>query len=594
MAISLVQKAKSGVGSGTSVTVTLPGGTTAGNMLVAVLMSDASDTDTFTPPAGWALAVAHGFNGIGAIVAVYYLANCSAGSTSFAFTRGSGGFPFSALVAEYSGLATTSPLDKTATGDGTSGAGSAGSITTTQADELLIFAVNFDATATVTAGSSMTLEDSLQNSGSTTAWEQRILTATGTYSPTMSQSTGAGWTAVQASFKAASGGTTNSLTTQARAVYVLRTSLKAQGRSRFLVRTGLTAQMRTRFLSRVVLQEQARTRFLIAKVLKTAAEARFVIARALRAQARTRFVIAARLAEQTRTAFSVRTGLAARARTRFQVRTTLAVRARTKFSIRNALLTTARTTFKIAAAGTKALTTAARTVFVSRTTLAVRARTKFSIRRTQQAQARTRYAIRFLLMEQARTKYFIRFSLAVRTRTRFLIRLALATQARSRYMLRSALATLARSTFIIFFTGRALPLVVTEGKPAALLTATTAGAVQLLTAASGGAAQLLTVTGGKAMVSPFSTIQSPITVKDIAGNPVTNLSAIALTVTYPDGSTTQLSLGSGILNSGAGVYTATYATKDFGRIQEDWALTAADGVTVAKVRFTVPVSYQGV
>lgn len=377
---------------------------------------------------------------------------------------------------------------------------------------------------------------------------------------------------------------TTALITAARSKFFTAKALKGQARSRFLLRTGLKAQARSRFLTRTGLAAQTRSTFLIAKVLKTAARARFAVAAALKAQTRAQFVIAKHIAEQARARFLIRTGLTAQTRAKFLTRTGLITQTRAKFFLRTALTTATRSIFKVLASGTKALTTAARVRFIERAVLSVPGRARFSLRRSQQTQTRARYAIRFALSEQSRSKYFIRFSLKTPTRSRYIIRLVLVAKARSRFVLRSALTTVAHSKFFIFFTGLSLPLLTARGNPVSLLTATPSGAVALLT-----------VTGGQTMVTPFSTIQSPITVKDTSGNPVTNLSAVTLTVTYPDGTTsTLLTLGSGIQNSGSGVYTASYVTKDMGRIQEDWAVTAADGITVARARFTVPVTYQGV
>ncbi|MBF6588919.1 MAG: hypothetical protein IVW57_00125 [Ktedonobacterales bacterium] len=203
MAITFVQGGKGG-NSATSLTVTLPAATTAGNLLVAVLESDATATETFTLPSGWSLAKSVGNTNSGTTLAIAYAANSAGGATTFTFQRASNTFTFTVFVAEYSGLATASVLDQVngTFGNGTSA--SALSITTTQASELLIMAGVWDGTATLAAGASMTLRDQQQN-GATSGWEDRILTATGTYSPTMTSTLSANNIGVQASFAAASG-----------------------------------------------------------------------------------------------------------------------------------------------------------------------------------------------------------------------------------------------------------------------------------------------------------------------------------------------------------------------------------------------------
>ena len=93
--------------------------------------------------------------------------------------------------------------------------------------------------------------------------------------------------------------------------------------------------------------------------------------------------------------------------------------------------------------------------------------------------------------------------------------------------------------------------------------------------------------------TPNTTITSTITVTDQNNNPVSNLSALTLAVTFPDASVSStMSLASGqITNLGSGQYQAKYTTKMAGIIAELWSATAADGVTVGQFRFEVYVGY---
>jgi hypothetical protein len=61
-----------------------------------------------------------------------------------------------------------------------------------------------------------------------------------------------------------------------------------------------------------------------------------------------------------------------------------------------------------------------------------------------------------------------------------------------------------------------------------------------------------------------------MTALDANGNPVSTLVTVTCTVTFPDGSTSNYSLGSGITNAGSGKYTLTYVTKGQGENLEDW------------------------
>lgn len=88
--------------------------------------------------------------------------------------------------------------------------------------------------------------------------------------------------------------------------------------------------------------------------------------------------------------------------------------------------------------------------------------------------------------------------------------------------------------------------------------------------------------------TPNTTVAATITVTDQNGNPLSNLSALTLVVTFPDLSVSStLSLVSGITNLGSGQYQAKYTTKTAGIMSELWTATAVDGVTTAQFRFEV-------
>lgn len=94
------------------------------------------------------------------------------------------------------------------------------------------------------------------------------------------------------------------------------------------------------------------------------------------------------------------------------------------------------------------------------------------------------------------------------------------------------------------------------------------------------------------MAAPFTTVQSTITVTDLNSNLVPNASAVTLLVTYPDQSTTAMTMaGGGITNAGNGLYQAIYTTKMSGPTRELWSVTAADGVTVATFQFETVTGY---
>ncbi len=118
-ALAIVPSASAGISQlqqGTEVTatngslpLTLSSASTAGTLLVAVLVNKSNST--FTAPSGWTNAVSHGEPCCGDIE-IWYRANNPGGITSQTFTAASGSTILGEL-SEWSGVATSSPLDQT-------------------------------------------------------------------------------------------------------------------------------------------------------------------------------------------------------------------------------------------------------------------------------------------------------------------------------------------------------------------------------------------------------------------------------------------------------------------------------------------------
>lgn len=204
MAIALVQSASAAAPS-----CAYGSANTAGNLLVAVLQ-DSNDpagiTLSDTRGNAWIKAVGLYSSGLVLSGSIWYAANCAAGANTVAVA---GGFTvFQCLaVAEYSGIATASPLDKTAV-DLNSAAASPDSgptAATTQADELLVGGIALDAGSAVTWTGSFTSRQSATNGGGNrmVAFGDRIVSTTGAYDATATSTTG-DWIAAIATFKAAS------------------------------------------------------------------------------------------------------------------------------------------------------------------------------------------------------------------------------------------------------------------------------------------------------------------------------------------------------------------------------------------------------
>ena len=207
MAISLIQPGSGFSSSGTSVTLTWTSATTSGNLLVAFVMTG-QFASSLTAPSGWSSAVQK-VAGSAFIAALFYKAN-AASQSSQVFTVPSGAATVVGL--EYSGCATSSPLDST--GSGTT-FGSSASVSnasaTTQASEVWVFGagVQSNSPGYGTPNNSFTTEATkLSTSGSCSSLlADKIVAATGT--PTCAVSiTSNNWIVLLATFKASAGGVT--------------------------------------------------------------------------------------------------------------------------------------------------------------------------------------------------------------------------------------------------------------------------------------------------------------------------------------------------------------------------------------------------
>lgn len=197
MAIAFVQSAKA-QGTTKTITPTFGAGATAGNLLVATLSGTAAGVGSAVKQwtsAGWAEAARDPFSSdVYGVEIMYKVA--AGGETAVGFAiDGSTGFFHSAVMAEYSGLAATSPLDVFAN-DGTNSSvgttsratGTTG--TTAQADELAIAAVGQGNTVTALSWTnSFATRDSNAQAGSGVYLADKILSATGTVTSTASWTT---------------------------------------------------------------------------------------------------------------------------------------------------------------------------------------------------------------------------------------------------------------------------------------------------------------------------------------------------------------------------------------------------------------------
>lgn len=194
---------------------TLTGRTSTAGSLVAITSSSSDATVTIShSQAGSVLGAVGPVNNGGDTIRIDYVENI-VGGASHTVSMTTNAEQYSVLNAsEYSGIATSSSIDQTGSGTGTSTTLSSGNVTTTQADELLVGAGTISAgtDSTFTATSSFTLRGSIGNADEGTVGYliDRIVSATGTYAATATWGGSSGaWVAAIATFKAAAaGGTT--------------------------------------------------------------------------------------------------------------------------------------------------------------------------------------------------------------------------------------------------------------------------------------------------------------------------------------------------------------------------------------------------
>lgn len=131
-----------GESTGTQITVSYPSSVTAGSLLVVINRDGGVDQTPTCTSGGRTFSVA-ATESYDWRLAVSYLPNAAGGSTSVTCTYASSTDQIRTTVLEFSGVATSSPLVDTATNMAT-GIPSAGPVTTTAANSLLVFAAASD------------------------------------------------------------------------------------------------------------------------------------------------------------------------------------------------------------------------------------------------------------------------------------------------------------------------------------------------------------------------------------------------------------------------------------------------------------------
>jgi hypothetical protein len=204
MAITFVQQRATQL-RGTALSLAYTSNNTAGNFLIfAVCASTGANTISgISDTAGNTWVPVNGVGGFAAngstIVQLFYVENCAGGANTVSATINSGR-DSSLLIAEYSGVATSSSLDVFQNGT------TSASVTTTNANDLVFAATSGNKNTAWTAGTGW--GDFLNNNADSGSFaiEDQIVTSTGTYTATFGGGGGATQAIQIAAFKAASAG----------------------------------------------------------------------------------------------------------------------------------------------------------------------------------------------------------------------------------------------------------------------------------------------------------------------------------------------------------------------------------------------------
>src|SRR6516162_8979143 len=206
--IQLVQHGTTdnGTASTTAVVVKLSG-VVSGDLLTCSLTSGASGATTLAVSdsvnGAWSAANAAHFNaGIGQTTGQYYMANSKAGNVMITGTSGMAGGYEAMNCQEWSGAATTNPLDQGAQQDGTAANPTSGSVTTGSGGELILG--DLENVSSPTAGSGLTMINNTATSWLAT--EYQIQGSAGAAAGSWTAAANGGWTAQVATFRAATGG----------------------------------------------------------------------------------------------------------------------------------------------------------------------------------------------------------------------------------------------------------------------------------------------------------------------------------------------------------------------------------------------------
>jgi hypothetical protein len=191
----------SGLGT-LSIQVSFNNPNTTGNLIIVTAGWPNGGTASVTDSNGNSYATAVGPTTNGLISQIWYAANI-VGGTNAVTVNFDTSYNDMVSIFEYSGIATSSPFDVTHSNTGSNSSLDTGSVTTTQANELIFASAYGNSSGPLTAGPNYSLVQYYVPSGEHLGAEHRNLSPTGSYDATFSDSGSSTWVAQIATFKPA-------------------------------------------------------------------------------------------------------------------------------------------------------------------------------------------------------------------------------------------------------------------------------------------------------------------------------------------------------------------------------------------------------
>src|SRR5262245_9072934 len=210
---TLVQHAGTDAGTTRTSSLAFAAANSAGNFIAVAIRAGAiGQVFTVTDTRGNTYRNAAQFNETvdGTTLAVFYAENIAAGANTITVSDTISGGTLRFAILEYSGVATASTLDVTATAQGSGNVPATPSVTTTANGDLVIGMLSVANPTTFTAGSGYAIRERVPAAPSTKLTvEDRVLVAAGPVSANGTMTSSDIWGAALAAFRAAgTGGTT--------------------------------------------------------------------------------------------------------------------------------------------------------------------------------------------------------------------------------------------------------------------------------------------------------------------------------------------------------------------------------------------------